>query len=108
VLPLESSSARGRDPKDVCPVTRVAQDRAGGQREADKRCDQEAHIARHRLEMRAESKEQSDETDRCSEHPEQVSASLLRHRKARIADHWPGRHYGSVTVRRGRWALRCL
>jgi hypothetical protein len=57
-------------------VTRVAQDRDGGQREAEERCDHKAHVARHRLEVGAEGEEQSNDTDGCSEHPEQVRACL--------------------------------
>ena len=58
-------------------MPRVAQDRAGGQREAEERRDHKAQVARHGLEVGAEGEEQRNDADGCSEHPEQVRACLL-------------------------------
>jgi hypothetical protein len=66
-------------------VPGIAQDRASGQDEAKERRDHEPCFAHRGLEVRAEGEEQRDDPDGRSEHPEQVSASLLRHDRASIA-----------------------
>lgn len=57
----------------------IAQDRPGGQHEADERSDDESCVARHDLEVRTEGEEQGDDARGSPEDPEQVQAPLLRH-----------------------------
>lgn len=76
-------------------MSRVAQDRAGGEDDADRRRDDQSGVAHgDLLEVRAEGEEQRDHAGRSPEQPEQVQAPFLPHDRVII----PARCRGRMTV----------